>query len=214
MLFLCPVKICAPTPNLKIHHFPPPRSCYNVAMNPDQQDPLEVIETNTPEANYVEPQAVPAADEPVNWMASEYIHPEKNGLWYVLFVIVVLGLIAADFFLLKSISFSVLVLVMAASVIVYSRRPPRSIRYTLSGKQGLYIGERLYNFADFKAFGLIRDGEHHSIMLIPIKRFAPGVSVYFPEEAGEKIVDILGLRLPMETLKLDAIDLIVRKLRL
>jgi len=103
---------------------------------------------------------------------------------------------------------------MAASVIVYSRRPPRSIQYTLSGKQGLYIGERLYNLADFKAFGLIRDGEHHSIMLIPIKRFAPGVSVYFPEEAGEKIVDILGLRLPMEILKLDAIDIIVRKLRL
>jgi len=61
---------------------------------------------------------------------------------------------------------------------------------------------------------LIRDGEHHSIMLIPIKRFAPGVSVYFPEEVGEKIVDILGARLPMEILKLDAIDLIVRKLRL
>ncbi len=189
-------------------------------MKPDQQDnywqhdPDEVIETNTPETNYVEPKNAPVVDAPINWMASEYIHPEKNGLWYVLFVIVTLSLIAVDFFLLKSWSFSVLVLVMAASVIVYSRRPPRSIQYTLSGQQGLYIGERLYNFADFKAFGLIRDGEHHSIMLIPIKRFAPGVSVYFPEEVGEKIVDILGVRLPMEILKLDAIDLIVRKLRL
>jgi hypothetical protein len=38
--------------------------------------------------------------------------------------------------------------------------------------------------------------------------------VYFPEEAGEKIVDILGQRLPMETLKLDMIDILVRKLRL
>ena len=189
-------------------------------MNPDQQDnywqqdPHEVIETNTPEANYVEPKKAPVDEPPVHWMASEYIHPEKNSLWYVLFVVVVLGLIAVDVFLLRSYSFSVLVLVMAASVIVYSRRPPRSIQYTLSGKQGLYIGERLYNLADFKAFGLIRDGEHHSIMLIPIKRFAPGVSVYFPEEVGEKIVDILGLRLPMEILKLDAIDIIVRKLRL
>jgi hypothetical protein len=78
----------------------------------------------------------------------------------------------------------------------------------------LYIGEKLYHFADFKAFGLIRDGEHHSIMLIPVKRFAPGISVYFPEEVGEKIVDILGDRLPMELLKLDVIDIIVRKLRL
>ena len=76
------------------------------------------------------------------------------------------------------------------------------------------MGERLYHFDEFKAFGLIQDGDHHSIMLIPRKRFAPGVSVYFPEDAGERIVDILGQRLPMETLKLDVVDVIVRKLRL
>ncbi|MBC7943259.1 hypothetical protein H7X68_02045 [Candidatus Saccharibacteria bacterium] len=189
-------------------------------MNPDQHDnywqhdPDEVIETNTPELNYVEEKKDTAVDVPVSWTASEYIHLEKNGLWYVGFALVVIGLVAVDLFLLKSYSFSVLVLVMAAAVIVYSRRQPRAIQYMLSGKLGLYIGERLYNFDDFKAFGLIRDGEHHSIMLIPVKRFSPGVSVYFPDEAGEKIVDILGARLPMEILKLDAIDVIVRRLRL
>jgi hypothetical protein len=61
---------------------------------------------------------------------------------------------------------------------------------------------------------VIQDGDHHSIMLIPTKRFSPGVSVYFPEEVGEQIVDILGQRLPMENLKLDVIDIVVRKLRL
>lgn len=194
-------------------------------MKPDQpdnywqQDPDETLETNTPELNYVEPTKEPAAippvdTNPVTWVATEYIHPEKNGLWYVLFGVVVLGFIAIDVFFLQSVSFSVLVVVMAVAVIVYARRPPRSVQYALSGKQGLYIGDKLYNLADFKAFGLIRDGEHHSIMLIPIKRFGPGVSVYFPEDVGEKIVDILGVRLPMEALKLDAIDLIVRKLRL
>lgn len=189
-------------------------------MNPDQQndhwqhDPDEVIETNTPELNYVEEKNIPVDDTPVNWVANEYIDQDKNGLWYVLFALVVLGLISVDIFLLKSGSFSVLVLVMAAAVIIYSRRPPRSIQYTLSGKQGLYVGDHLYNLADFKSFGLIRDGENNSIMLIPVKRFAPGVSVYFPEEAGEKIVDILGARLPMETLTMDIIDIIVRRLRL
>ena len=153
-------------------------------------------------------------DEPVIWTAKEYVSLEKNNLWYAIFSVVVIGLIAGDIFLLKSYTFSVLVVVMAVSVIIYSRRPPRTIQYALSGKQGLYVGDRLYNFVDFKAFGLIRDAEHHSIMLIPIKRFAPGVSVYFPEEAGERIVDILGARLPMQPLKLDIIDVLVRKLRL
>ena len=153
-------------------------------------------------------------DTPVTWTAQEYVHIDKGGWWYVLFVLIVIGFIAIDFFLLRSWTFSALVIVMAVAVVIYIRRPPRMLTYALSARQGLYVGERLYHFDDFKAFGLIRDGEHHSIMLIPRKRFAPGVSVYFPEEAGEQIVDTLGQRLPMEELKLDLIDVLVRKLRL
>lgn len=153
-------------------------------------------------------------DAPVHWTASEYIHEEKNGMWFVLFAIVALAFIAVDILLLKSYTFSVLVVVMAIAVVIYSHRPPRVIDYTLSGDQGLYVGENLYHFSEFKSFGLIKDNQHHSIMLIPTKRFAPGVSVYFPEEVGEEIVDILGARLPMEMLKLDLVDIVIRKLRL
>lgn len=151
---------------------------------------------------------------PITWDAEEYIHQDKSPLWFVLFSLVVIGLIAVDFFILKSWTFSALVIVMAIAVVVFSRRPPRTITYALSGAQGLYVGEKLYHFDEFKAFGLLQDGQHHSIMLIPTKRFSPGVSVYFPEEAGEQIVDLLGQRLPMENLKLDIIDVVVRKLRL
>lgn len=166
--------------------------------------------TETDEANDIHN----ISDAPVSWTAHEYIHLEKGGLWYVLFVLVVIGLLALDVFLLQSYTFSALVVVMAVALTIYSRRPPRTLQYTLSLKQGLYIGEKLYSFNDFKAFGLLKDGEHHSIMLIPLKRFSPAVSVYFPEEAGEEIVDILGNRLPMRPLKLDFVDLLVRQLRL
>lgn len=207
-------------------------------MNPDQEDKsLEQVPNE--EAPEQAPAETPAADiasddsqsdqpeqtapeaptededdAPVHWTAHEYIHLEKNGLWYILFVLVVLGLIAVDIFLLKSYTFSALVIVMAIALVIYTRRPPREIQYALSGHQGLYVGERLYHFGEFKAFGLIKDGEHHSIMLIPTKRFAPGLSVYFPEEAGEEIVDILGARLPMRPLKLDFMDVLIRRLRL
>jgi hypothetical protein len=157
-----------------------------------------------------------AEDEPVYWSAKEYIHQEKNGLWFVVFGLVIVAFIALDIFVIQSFfySFSILIVVMAVAVIIYSRRPPRTIDYTLSGDQGLYVGDRLYHFSEFKAFGLVRDQGEHSIMMIPVKRFSPGLTVYFPEEAGEKIVDIFGARLPMQDLKLDAIDVIVRKLRL
>jgi hypothetical protein len=156
----------------------------------------------------------PAASEPVHWSANESIDADKGGLWFVALIIVALLLIAGDIFLLKDYTFSVLVVVMVAVIILYSRRPARLIDYTLSGEQGLYIGEKLYHFSEFKGFGLIQDQGHHSILLIPVKRFSPGVSVYFPEDVGERIVDIFGARLPMHDMKLDFIDTIVRKLRL
>lgn len=184
----------------------------------NQQEPIEAIDIKQQETDVVsdtdELQTIEESDEPIHWSASEFIHAEKNGLWYILFGIVVVGLIAVDVFILKSYTFSALVIVMSVALIIYSRRPPRTIQYALSDKHGLYIGEQLHSFAEFKAFGLIKDGENHSIMLIPVKRFAPGVSVYFPEDTGEEIVDVLGSRLPMKPLKLDLIDKIVRKLRL
>jgi len=155
-----------------------------------------------------------ADDTVVTWTAQEYVHIDKSPLWFVIFVIVVLGLISVDVFLLHSWTFSLLVIVMAVAVIIYTRRPPRMLTYGLSSQQGLYVGEKLYHFDEFKSFGIIKDGEHNSIMMIPAKRFSPGVSVFFPEDAGEQIVDILGQRLPMEELKLDVIDIVVRKLRL
>ena len=181
-------------------------------INQSDTEPSQPAEDITPPHQSQTPQD--DNNTPVNWSANEYIHVDKNGLWYVIFVVVVLGLIALDIFILRSYTFSALVAVMAVALIIYSRRPPRTIQYALSGKQGLYIGEKLYAFGDFKSFGLIKDGEHHSIMLMPTKRFAPGVSVYFPEEAGEQIVDILGTRLPMQNFKLDLIDTIIRRLRL
>lgn len=189
----------------------------------DKTSPDKINEMYTPEPMPEEVQADDSIykrkrttddNEPIRWNASEYINNEKNSVWFIFFAVVVLSLIALDVFFIKSYTFSILVVVMAVAVIVMYRRSPRIIDYTLSGDQGLYISERLYHFSEFKAFSLINDRGQHSIMLIPIKRFSPGITFYFPTEVGEKIVDILGVRLPMENRKLDILDIIVQKLRL
>lgn len=151
---------------------------------------------------------------PISWVAPEYYAGTKNKTWYLIFGIVVIALMAVSIFILHSWSFAILIAVMAVSLVVYSHRPATEIKYTLSVKQGLYVGDRLYNLQDFKAFSLVREGGHNSIMLIPVKRFAPGVSVYFPTEMGEEIIDILASRLPMEESKPDFMDKIVSKLKI
>jgi hypothetical protein len=159
------------------------------------------------------PTASVAPEEPLHWQGTEYVHHEKDAVWFVIFGVVVVILMAAAIFLVQSWTFGVLIPVMAIALIVYTRRPPRLIDYTLSPK-GLYVNDHLYAFSEFKGFGVIRDGNEYSIMLIPTKRFRLGVSIYFPEDKGEVIVDMLGARLPMQEMKLDAFDRIIHKLRI
>ncbi len=175
--------------------------------------PVVTMAPETPLSQPTIPSSSDNDDDAVHWQAHEYIHHDKNAGWFVVFAIVVIILTAAAIFLMQSITFAILVPVMAAALLVYTHRPPRLIDYTLS-RQGLHVNDQLYPFTDFKSFGVVHDGTNYFIMLIPVKRFRLGVSVYFPEDSGEAIVDMLGARLPMEELHLDAVDRLIRKLRI
>lgn len=164
------------------------------------------------------PQAVPAPHDEqqssvhLSWEASEYIHHSKSPLWFVGYIVLMLVLLAIAYFLTHAWTFVVLVIVMAVAIGVFATRPPRTLHYALTDS-GLQIEKSHYTYNDFRAFGIINDGALYSIMLIPTKRFMPAVNIYFAEEDGEKIVDVLGARLPMEELHLDAVDRLMRRLR-
>lgn len=149
----------------------------------------------------------------VEWDGQEYVTHDKNTGWYVGLVVVGLALVAVSI-LLKWWSFTVLVVVSVIALFVYAMRPPRKIHYVLS-KDGLREGNgRTYKFEDYKSFGILQDDKRFAIVLRPTKRFSSSVTVYFPEERGEEIVDMFGARLPMEEVKLDFIDKIIKILRI
>ena len=151
-------------------------------------------------------------DEIVNWDAREYIPKDKNGGWYVGLIVVCLVLIAIAV-LLQWWTFVIVVILSGVALIFYSVRPPRVLHYSLTSK-GLSEGNKLYDYAEYKSFGVLKEDDNFAIVLTPRKRFAPGVKVYFPQDQGEKIVDAFGARLPMEEVKLDFLDKIVNFLRI
>ncbi len=153
-----------------------------------------------------------ASDTIVNWEAREFIEYKKNGLWYFGFAVVVIAFCGVAIWL-KQWSFLVLVIVAAIALLTYIMRPPRMIHYSLSSK-GLSEGNNLHAFSEFKSFGVLNENNHYCIMLVPKKRFGTRVRVYFPETEGEQIVDVFGMHLPMEPVKLDMLDRLVRFLRI
>jgi len=150
-------------------------------------------------------------DASVDWEASEYIHHDKGALWIVCLIAAAAVLVAIAVWL-QIWTFAVLIVIMAVAMGVFAFRPPRVLHYKLTS-DGLTVDDKVYNLADFRAFGIISEGAFYTIMLLPAKRFMPAVNVFFAEQDGEKIVDILGVRLPMEQLHLDMVDRLMRQLR-
>lgn len=155
--------------------------------------------------------AVSKFDE-ISWSAEEYVLRDKTAWWYVGLVAVALVLGGVSIWF-DAWTFLAVVVLGVIALVVYTIRPPRIMSYALNN-EGLHEGDKLYPYTDFKSFGILQEGGHFAIVLTPRKRFAPRVTVYFPEVQGEAIVDAFGARLPMEEVKFDMIDKLIKFLRI
>ena len=157
-------------------------------------------------AAYIQP------DNAVTWEASEYIHHKKSGLWYIALLLAAVILGAILFLVLHDI-LSIIVLALAVIALgAYAQRKPDVLRYTISD-QGLAINERSFSFTEFRSFAVVQDGGIYSIVLDPLRRFMPQISIYFSPDDGQQILDILGRNLPQVEKELDLIDRVTRSLR-
>lgn len=170
---------------------------------------------NAAEHSLPSPYSAPAhnaeAPEVISWEASEYVHNDKGAMWLI--GLGVVGLVfAAVALYFQAWTFLALVVVASVAMGVFAFRKPHVLHYTLNNN-GVQIGDKTFHYADFRAFGILQEGAFFTMTLIPVKRFAPALSVYFAEEQGEDIVDIVSAHLPMEHIEPDIIDQIMHRLR-
>lgn len=207
---VAPLQESAPMPAPAVPSHPPGSSLPGPMQVADQSS-LPPVAAPVPDMPPPAPQQSGSPTE-ISWQASEYVHHEKSGSWFLALVGVTALLILTDVFLMHSWTFGLLLVVMASTVVVFAQRPPRFITYSVTSG-GIQINEKHFDFHDFRAFGVVQENAFYSIRLVPNKRFMPMVSVFFPPEQGEQIVDVFGSVLPMENIELDPIDKLVGKIR-
>lgn len=180
----------------------------------DQPDDASVTDDEGEAPDVVPDERAQEADgATVQWQATEYVQHDRSAKWFIILAIICVGLIAVALFWMRSTSFAILVPVMAAALVVYVRRPPAVIDYVVSRK-GIHINDHLHAYDEFRSFGVLSHDGVHSVVLVPRKRFQLSQTMYFPEEVGETLVDMLAARIPMNEVKQDAIDHLLARLRL
>lgn len=193
-----------------------PADVGSVPPNIAQPAAFYTAPTEVPVQAFVEPAApypepADALGGAVSWQASEYIHHEKDRIWFVLLFVAGLVLAVVAFFLL-SITFALLIAVMTVVLAVFAVRQPRIVSYQLTDS-GIQINDKHFAFQEFRTFGVLQDGPLYSAVLTPNKRFMPAVTLYFPSEDGDEIVAILGSYLPMNEIEADPVDKLMRHMR-
>jgi hypothetical protein len=174
------------------------------ATAPVQEEPTTDAVADVP--------AEPVAPEMAfSWQASEYVHHHKSASWYVVLAVTLAALVAGALFLRLWLYVGVF-LIMGVAVVVYARKPPRTMTYELSS-EGVHVDGKLFPFSAFRSFGVLPDEEWHSIDLEPAKAFNPRMVLLFDTNDLDAIVGHLELHLPRMDRQPDIIERITRYLR-
>lgn len=147
-----------------------------------------------------------------SWKASEFVNTEKDRKWYAILVIGAILLSVLIYIITKEIMSVLVILVMAVVLGVYGNVKPRSLEYSIC-KDGINIGEKHFNYSQFKSFSLFEDTALPSIQLMPLKRIAMPINIYISAIDADKIVETLGSYIPLETKNRDFADRLSHKLK-
>lgn len=149
----------------------------------------------------------------ISWTASEYIEHQRGASWYLALVGVTAAIAAGTYFATKEYFATGTIVVVGIIVATFVGHKPRQITYELSNS-GLKAGNKTYNYSAFKSFAIISDGALSSLNLYPLKRFVPPISAYFEAKDQNRILGIIGERLPLEERGADRLENLSRRLKL
>lgn len=196
-----------PDPAVEVPEPTPPLA--PAAPQPEPEQPDVPAAPPTPIENQSSNVAQPSI-ETVSWTASEFVEHQKPQGWYVLLGLGAVVISAVLYFISKDVITVVVVALATVMFGVVGARKPRSLSYAI-GPTGVKIGEKSFPYETFKSFSVIEEGAIDSIQLAPLKRFVPPISLYFPPDQEEEIVETLAAYLPHEDRNHDAVDRLMKR---
>lgn len=204
----------------------------SVAQQPSMAQPGSSLPSSQPGPQvFAEPQQVAPLVSPVepvsqtpnfepdddillSWQSSEFDEQDKSSAFYLAVAGVAVALTAVVFWVTgKDIFASVAVFLAVLGVAYLASHKPATQDYALAN-HGIYIGNKARAYEEFKNFSVSEEAGVSSVMLVPHKRFGSPLILRLNHEQKDDIVQTLSQFLPLQQRKLDAVDQLMRRMRL
>ena len=161
-------------------------------------------ESQGPQPENNEPQ-VQASVDPISWTGSEFLDRHKDSSWYFLLALAIVVICGFVYLVSKDYLSVIFIAVMGFLFAIVASRKPKQLQYVITS-QGIKIGSKDYKFGDFKSFSLQRDGAIGYINLLPLKRIATELSIYYAPQDEQRIYDAISQHIPHEQVRESLID--------
>lgn len=136
----------------------------------------------------------------ITWEAPEHHHIEKGHDWFwALGLIATAGAAAA--FIFGNVLFGIVILLGAIVMVLHALSEPKIIPFAVTTR-GVRVGSELYPYTTLESYFIDEDNEFGPQLLVKSERmFMQLLILPIPEEYVDDIDDLLGSRLPEETLE-------------
>ena len=199
---------------------PPPTPVFEATPEPTETGaPQATFSYQSEEAGGVptglapqNPAAPSEVPDEISWTASEFILHEKSPAWYGMAALAGAVGAALVYWLTKDKITTFIILLAAISLAVFAARKPKVQTYTINGT-GLHVGPHVYQFENFKSFSINEEDSIATIVLMPLKRFMPMLTVYVAPDVEDGVVSLLSYILPFEQHRQDAVDSLLKRIR-
>ncbi len=149
----------------------------------------------------------------IQWTASEYMAHQKNASWFALLAFAtIIGCLLVYILTNGDLVSTTVIAIVAVTFGVAAAKQPRTLQYALDGR-GIHIAEKFYPYGGFKSFSIVDEDAMSSIWLMPLKRFMPPLTIYYPPEDEDRIAEVLAQYLPYEDRDRDMVDRFMHKIR-
>ncbi len=147
-----------------------------------------------------------------SWTASEYIAHHKDTSWFAGLGAATVVITAVIYLVTRDTVTAVVFPIVAVLFGVFAARKPDVLEYKVTNS-GIDVAHKHFSFEEFKSFTVHDDGAVPSVLFLPTKRFAPGLTVYFSPDQADEIIDTIALYLPHEDREPDAVDRLMKRVR-
>jgi hypothetical protein len=184
---------------------------------PGSEAPAVVEPAVEPEQHLFVPEPLPPTQEsisdeqPMEWTSADApTHPKPSG-WLAMLTGGAVLLAIVVYFLTRDMVSTASSAIAAVLLIMFNARRAHAVRYRLD-RGGIVIGQKYYPYSQFRSFMVDVEGPASSIVLTPLQRFMPPLTVVCDHSIEGEVIGHVSDHLPMEQYKRDVVDTMLHKL--